>query len=372
MFVMTGVIVHEWIERFGGAENVLDELATMFPDAPVHVAWDNSHGRLPPARVHEAWLAKSPLRGKKAASLFLFPQLFRDLRIPDAEWLLCSSHMFAHHARVRDASGREVPKYVYAHTPARYIWSPDLDARGSSPAVRVVAPVFRALDRHRAKEPQAIAANSNFVARRIEQAWNRECTVIHPPVDIDAYRDSSEEGLTAGDLELLDSLPPAFLLGASRFVPYKRLDRVIAAGEVSRRPVVLAGFGPEEARLRALAAAARVPVRLVIAPSRPLLRELMHRSRALVFLAVEDFGILPIEAMAAGTPVVGFAEGGITETVVDGESGVLVKSLREDDLADAVSRAIGLNRQLIKRHADRFAPARFRTEVTAWMYSAAG
>src|SRR5690606_5604475 len=142
--------------------------------------------------------------------------------------------------------------------------------RGSSRAVKVVSPMFQMIDRKRAQEATAIAANSVFVRDRIRQAWDRDATVIHPPVAVERIRSQSDwRTQVTNDAEqgLLDNLPTPFILGASRFIPYKRLDLVIAAGEKAGLPVVLAGRGPEEAHLHEMAAAASVPVHIVLSPS---------------------------------------------------------------------------------------------------------
>ena len=127
--------------------------------------------------------------------------------------------------------------------------------------------------------------------------------------------------LTDVESQQLVALLDGFVLGASRFIPYKQLELVLLTGEASGRPVVLAGDGPEEQRLRELAEAARVPVHFVIAPSTPLLYALYQRCAVFVFPALEDFGIMPVEAMAAGAAVVARSEGGTAESTIDGATG---------------------------------------------------
>lgn len=340
---MAGLLVHEWIEASGGAENVLEAMARAFPDADIQCLWNDAPQRFADRAVRETWLAHTPLRRRKALALPFMARAWRGLAAPrEYEWMLVSSHLFAHHAAL---AGREVPKYVYAHTPARYIWNPELDERGSSLPVRAVSPIFRRIDRKRAQEATAIAANSAFVRERIARAWERDAVVIHPPVAVErilSQADWRTQVQDDGERELLDILPATFILGASRFVPYKRLDLVIAAGERAGIPVVIAGRGPEEAHLRALAAASTVPVRVVTSPSDALLYALMQQAGAFVFPAVEDFGIVPVEAQAAGTPVVTGPVGGQVETFTDGVSGIAADSADAADLARAIERAMAL------------------------------
>ena len=231
---MSGVLVHEWLAPRGGSENVFEALSRVFPDAARYCLWNESEGRF--VVDGETWLARTPLRGRKAAAVGLMPLAWRTLPSVDADWILTSSHLFAHHARF-GGSGRGAPKLVYTHTPARYIWNPELDVRGDTFAARTAANMLKGLDRRRAQEPVAIAANSVFVQKRIAQAWHRESTVIHPPVDVTAFLRAPEPD--ERDEAALALLPETFLLGFSRFIPYKRLDLVIEAGIAADVPVVL-------------------------------------------------------------------------------------------------------------------------------------
>lgn len=313
-----------------------------FPDAGIQCLWDDAPGRFPAHRVHETWMARTPLRRHKALALPFSVPTWRSLR-PGVEydWMLIGSYAFSHHARL---SRRDVPKYVYAHTPARYIWNPELDSRGAGAAVRAVSPLFRRIDRQRAQEATAIAANSAFVRERIRRAWDRDAEVIHPPVAVERIRAQADwRSQVSGDEQrVLEGLPETYVLGTSRFVPYKHLDRVIEAAAVAGIPAVIAGSGPEEAQLRAVAAELGTPVTFVISPSDALLYALMQQASVFVFPPVEDFGIVPVEAQAAGTPVVTGPVGGQVESYVDGVSGVTAESTDAAALARAIERAIAL------------------------------
>ncbi|QAY60605.1 glycosyltransferase family 4 protein [Microbacterium protaetiae] len=360
---MSGILVHEWLARHGGSENVFEVLSQAFPDAERFCLWNDSDGRF--RGVHETVLARTPLRRSKAAALPFMPSVWRHLPRRDAEWVLCSSHLFAHHARFRGAA-RDAPKLVYAHTPARYVWAPELDGRGSGMVARAVSGLLKPVDRKRAAEPVSIAANSAFVARRIAETWKREATVIHPPVNVSAFATPVTD-LTSAEHEILAGLPPEFLLGVSRFVPYKRLDRVIEAGAAVGVPVVLAGGGPDEDRLRALAAEVREPAMFVQDPSSRLLAALYRRAHALVFPSVEDFGIMPVEAMASGTPVVANAVGGTSESVVDSVTGALVHDWTRSELTSAVERAVGADPNACVARALEFDTSVFVDRITDWV-----
>ena len=145
---MTGLIVNEWIEAAGGAERVLSRLATLFPDADLLCLWNDDPTRFPDRTVRETWLARTPLRRHKALALPVMPITWRLPRQTTHDWTLVSSHAFAHHVRVEG----DGPKYVYVHTPARYLWAPELDQRGDNLAVRIAGPPLRALDKRTAAQ----------------------------------------------------------------------------------------------------------------------------------------------------------------------------------------------------------------------------
>jgi glycosyltransferase involved in cell wall biosynthesis len=364
---MTGLLVQEWIEKSGGSEKVFDAFARAFPDADMFALWTDDPGRYGDRHVRESWLARTPLRSRKPLALPFMPLTWSALDLDAYEWTLSSSHLFAHHIGQGDQRTRQ---HVYVHSPARYLWAPELDQRGANPLVRAVAPPLRALDRRRAQASLAqFAANSAFVQERIRVSWDVDSQVIHPPVDSTAIRATAswEDTLTGADAALAESLPESFLLGASRFVPYKRLDLVIRAGEAAGLPVVLAGSGPLAEELHARAAAARVPVTIIPRPSDALLYTLYQRAVAYVFPPVEDFGIMPVEAMAAGARVLVSDVGGATESVIDGVTGVHMHDWDSSGLADAVARVAALDpADSVRRSAD-FDVAAFERRIASWV-----
>ncbi|MCT9002974.1 glycosyltransferase [Microbacterium memoriense] len=361
---MAGVIVHEWLAQTGGSENVFEVLSSVFPDADRYCLWNSSGGRF--ADVGETWLARTPLKGHKAAALALMPIAWRSLPAVDAEWVLTSSHVFAHHARFRGPA-RDAPKLVYAHTPARYVWVPELDGRGHSLPARAVAGILKPLDRKRAQEPVAIAANSGFVAERIATAWERESTVIYPPVDVEYFNSVDAIELSGEEQLVFDALPREYLLGVSRLIPYKRIDLVIETGAATGIPVVIAGEGPDLARLESLAERASARVTFVGRPSRALLAQLYRSASAVVFPPIEDFGIIPVEAMAAGAPVIVNAVGGAAESVVHGLTGVHVHDWQRDELSAAVELAVSLSAEQSRAQAGQFDTATFASRVRQWV-----
>ncbi|MFZ3417158.1 glycosyltransferase [Arthrobacter sp. 3Tela_A] len=362
-----GLLVHEWIAKRGGSERVLEAAAEVFESADIQCLWNDDPAAYGSRTVKESWLARSPLRNHKALALPAMPFVWRMTPNDGYDWMFISTHLFAHHARLRGAE--HVPKFVYAHTPARYIWTPELDARGDSLSARLASVPLKSLDRRRAREATSIAANSAFVSERIARTWGLESRVIYPPVDtseLQAVADWSAR-LGASDAAQMESLPDAYVLGASRFIPYKRLDLVIRAGEAAGIPVVLAGSGPLLAELRNQASTASVPVTIIEDPSDSLIRCLFQKALVYVFPAVEDFGIMPVESMALGTPVVANAVGGASESVISGLTGSLLEGESSTQLAVAVEAAARLDELDCKERAKVFSKERFQTEIYDWV-----
>ncbi|WP_375400982.1 glycosyltransferase [uncultured Amnibacterium sp.] len=360
------VLVHEWVTRAGGSENVFHSLGRIYPSADVVCLWNDDPDRFPRERTHESWLARTPLRGRKALALPLMPLVWRTLPQGPYDWAILSSHAFAHHARF--GRSRDAQRFVYVHSPARYLWTPEVDARGANPLIRIAAAALRPIDRRRAHEGAVFAANSAYVRQRIADTWGVDSTVIHPPVAVEAIRavDDWADELTGEEARALASLPDQFVLGASRFIPYKRLDLVIDAGALAGLPVVLAGAGDLEAPLREKGAGAGVPVTFVIRPSSAMLRALFQRCAVYVFPAVEDFGIMPVEALAAGAAVVAQAVGGTAEIIQEGTSGALTTFRSPADVGRAIEIAVATTKSDRLARADTFSEAAFERQIRAW------
>lgn len=362
----TGVLVHEWLSRDGGSERVFDTLADVWPDADLACLWsdvpDRYHGR----PLRESWLAGSRLRQSKALALPFMLRLWRHWE-GAYDWAVVSSHLFAHHVRF-DRSPEDFTKLVYVHSPARYIWVPDLDTRGANPAIRAITPPLKAIDRRRAQEATAFAANSQYIADRIRDCWDRDADVIHPPVEVEAIQAvlADPAGPSGDDARVLESLPSQFVLGASRLIPYKRLDLVIRAAERAGLPAVIAGSGPELEFLQSVAAQVSVPVIFVPRPSDELLARIYERAAVFVFPPIEDFGIMPVEALAAGCPIVVAPEGGAREIVGDHPVGAIADTTEPDDLARAIAIAVQADADACRARAADFARDTFMSAIADW------
>lgn len=367
---MSGIIVHEWIARSGGSENVLQAMSETFPTAEIFCLWNDAPERFTDTKVTESLLARTPLRKSKAAALPFMPAVWGQVALDGFDWALVSSHLFAHHVGTK--SSRNTQRiHVYVHTPARYIWTPELDRRGQNHVARFASPYYRKLDKRRAGDGAQFAANSYFVRDRIQDTWGQEARVIYPPVSISNLQSVPNwvDCLNSEETAQIERLPETYLLGASRFVPYKQLQKVILAGEASGIPVVLAGAGPEEKYLADLAEQASVPVLFVKAPSNRLLYALIQRALVYIFPPIEDFGILPVEAMALGTPAIVNSTGGAVESVTALNGGRAVDSFEGDSIRSAIDYAAGKDMSNAKLRAQQFSEESFSAALRDWIGS---
>ena len=346
-------LVHDWLVRWGGSESVLRSLCNLFPEAPIYTAiWR------PDSRVRRTFdhrdirttflqpFATGPGGYKKL--LPLMPVAFRALDLSSFDFVMSSSHSFAKAVRV----GGNAVHVCYCHTPPRYIW--DLQEEYLSLPARILAfPLLLALRRADLRAGESVdqfVANSHFVASRIERIYGRDATVVHPPVDVEAF------GLK-GDVPVGD-----YYLSGGRMVGYKRLDLAIRAANQGGFKLVVFGEGPEESNLRRIAGPS---VEFVGAVEDGELAQLIGGCRGLIFPGIEDFGILPAEVQAAGRPVIALGRGGARETVVDGCTGVLFNEQTPEAIVGAIRRLRSLNITPgdCVQNAGRFSRARFEREI---------
>jgi glycosyltransferase involved in cell wall biosynthesis len=348
-------LVHEWFAVTGGSENVFVAINEVLPQATAFVLWREADAQRG-AAFQESWLARTPLRHAKPLALPVMPFAWRTLTREHFDVVVSSSHAFAH--TVKLGSSEDTRYLSYVHSPARYIWSPDFDGRGSNGLLTLPRKALQAADVRLSRHVNSYAANSREVQSRLRRFWNRDSRVIHPPVDVAYFADAPLHQRRQNR---------GYLLGVGRWVPYKNFDLIIEIADAARLPLLIAGSGPEEAVLRQAAQRARIPVTFEHRPSRDRLRELYWGAKALLFPAHEDFGIIPVEAQACGTPVLGVRRGGLLETVVDGETGFLLDSLDPGRFAAALRHVEELDHDRIRAHAWGFSADVFKTRISSWI-----
>lgn len=361
-------VVVDWLAQFGGAELVIQQILAAYPGADLFALFDvmdpEDRARLSAKPATTTFLQHLPdIRGRYRSLLPLMPAAVRGLRLAEYDIVISSHHAVAKGIRRRKGQVH----LCYCHSPTRYLWDKrdeyleDHGIKGVRAAIaRRLLDRLQRLDRAAADGVDVFLVNSHYVGDRVRRHYGRDFLVIPPPVDTKFFT-------PAGDQE------PDLYVTASRHVPYKRIDRIIEAFRAlpDRRLVVL-GDGPQHARLVRLADGAP-NIRLLGERPREELRDWFRRARAFVFAADEDFGIVPLEAQACGTPVIALGKGGALETV-RGEAGADRTGLFFADdtpalIADAVRRFEALDpapsTSACWANADRFNVARFRTDLVA-------
>jgi glycosyltransferase involved in cell wall biosynthesis len=351
-------IVHDWLTGMRGGEKALEVLCERYPAAElfalVHVRGSVS-ASIERLRPHTSFVQRLPFVKRLYRNyLPLFPTAIEQFSFDRFDRVVSLSHCCAKSIVHPGA----VPHLCYCLTPMRYAWDqfdayfgPDRIGRAGSALMRPVMAHLARWDRATASRANRYVAISHYVAGRIRRYYNREATVVYPPVDTDFFHPDS-------------SRPERFALVVSALVPYKRLDVAIAACRHARIPLNIVGDGPERA---ALERAANGTVRFLGRVSDDDVRDLYRRAAVTLLPGEEDFGIVPLEAQACGRPVVAFARGGALETVRDGETGRLVDDQSPEAfgaaIADVVERRFDVG--TIRAHAERFSRARFGDEMAA-------
>lgn len=355
---MRVAIVHYWLVGMRGGERVLEELIRLYPEADLftHVADRSRLSDLINSRpITESFIARLPgAKRHYQKYLGLMPRALEELDFTGYDLVISSES--------GPAKGVIVPPgaahVCYTHTPMRYIWdhygaySRQLGWAGRQ-YFSHLAHRLRIWDVTTAARVDRFVANSSFVAERIRRYYNRVADVVHPPVDLEAYR-------------LADPpLPRDHYLFVSELVPYKRADLVIEAFRGLDRKLLVVGDGSHREELQKT-----LPPNVQLLGRVPFedLPGLYQGARALVFPAEEDFGIVPVEAMACGTPVLAYGRGGTRDSILDGQTGLFFSSQTAEAIRGAVTRfetAAAFDPAAIARHAEGFSADRFRNAFAA-------
>ena len=351
-------VVHERFTEFAGSEAVVEQLAHEWPDAPIYAPIARP-GVMPAdlePRVHSTGLSRL-LRGSTYAHLLpALPVAMRRLDLPPSDVVIASHHAFA----TQVVQATSAPVVAYVHTPARWVWDPSMRTGEAgkglgAAALGAFSTAFRPVDKQAASRVHTMVANSRAVADRINDWWDREATVVHPPVDTEYYTPDA-------DVPRED-----FFLIAGRLVPYKRPDLAVRAAARAGVPLVVAGDGRARAEVEALAGP---DTRFVGRVDDAQLRDLFRRCRALLMPGIEDFGIVPVEAQACGAPVLAVDAGGARDSVLPGITGELVPlpGPGGDEVADWAAALAGFDgatydSATIRTHAESFSRARFRSAM---------
>jgi len=351
-------LVHDFFCNIGGSDAVVQALHQLFPDAPVYtlIVYDRNRdaGVLRNMKLQFSFLQRIPwARRSHQPFLPLFPIAVEQFDLRGYDLIISSSHSCAKGV----ITPPETLHICYCHTPMRYAWDmyPEYTRQMGRLARAITALVMhyiRLWDVLNTARVDYFVANSRFVARRIWKYYRREATVIYPPVDTTYFtpEDRDED----------------YYLVVSRLTGYKRIDLAVVAFNHLGRPLRVIGDGPEFRRLQSMAGP---NITFLGYQPRATVREHLACCRALIFPGVEDFGIVPVEAQAAGRPVIAYAAGGALETVVDGVTGLFFQEQSPAALCATVEQLeqTTFDKQLIREHTLQFDAARFADQMWAFI-----
>jgi len=325
-------IVHEWLSTYAGSERVVESLTNIWQDSPVYTLVDflSKEERriiLKNKIPVTSFVQKLPFAEKHFRNyLLFFPFAIEQFDLSAFDVIISSSHAVAKGA----LTNSNQLHICYCHTPIRYAWDlyhqylkeANLERGIKGLFAKRILHYIRIWDSSTANRPDYYIANSRHIAKRIRRIYNRESAVIYPPVDIDKFD--------------LDTSKENYYLTVSRMVPYKKIDLIVEAfSEMPDKKLVVVGDGPEMLKIKSKASP---NTEILGYQSFATLKRLMQKAKAFVFTAEEDFGIVVVEAMACGTPVIAWNSGGTTETIVDGQTGMFFNEQSVSSLTEAVKK----------------------------------
>lgn len=364
-------IIHDFYYTYCGAERVIEELIAQFPHSDLFALFDflpeDQRKFLHGKPVRTSFIQRLPMaKTRHRAYLPLMPLAIEQLDISGYDLVISSSYMAAKGV----ITGPDQLHVCYCHSPVRYAWDLQhqyLDQAGLGFGIkglfaRTLLHYIRNWDVRTSLGVDHFIANSKFVGRRIKKTYRRSSTVVYPPVKLDVFTPNDEA--RSDDYLVL-----------GRMVPYKRTDLIVKAfAAMPDRHLTVIGEGPDYENLRAIASP---NVKFVGFQEQEYVVAKMRTAKALIFAAEEDFGIVPVEALACGTPVIAYGRGGVTETVIDGVHGVLYEEQNEASLIDAIERFEAQNdfgkfdTQVMRKQAEKFSNEAFaksiETNITRWV-----
>ncbi|MFA4831520.1 MAG: glycosyltransferase [Patescibacteria group bacterium] len=347
-------LVHDYLAQDGGAERVLKALHEIWPEAPIFVLFHdkNKIRDFKDADVRQSFLAKMPFgKSKYQWYLPLMPLAIERHNLHEFDIVLSSTSAFAKGVLTRP----ETLHISYCHTPTRYLWTETHEYISDLKYNRLIKAVLprlihklRLWDKMSVDRVDDFVANSRTVQQRISKYYRRDSQIIYPPVDICENRPSSPVG--------------EYFVSGGRIVPYKRFDLLVAVFNRLKIPLKIFGSGPQFDELRK---AAKPNIEFLDKVTEERKWELLRGAKAFVHPQVEDLGITAVESMAAGRPVIAYGVGGVTETVIPGETGVFFYNQTWESLLDAV---LNFNEKdwdsdKIRQRAEHFSADKFKDKI---------
>jgi glycosyltransferase involved in cell wall biosynthesis len=347
-------IVCDWLTVYAGAERVIYEMHQLFPNAPIYTSLYRADAcpLFADAEIHESGLRFIPGARRAHRLLFpLMPKVFERMDLSEYDIVISSNHS----ASKGIITKPETLHFSYCHSPVRYLWD---HSHGYRKAFKKFAPLRwlynpiihqnRLWDRVAAERVDCFVANSHYISARIKKYYGRDSVVIHPPVDLERFTVHKKKD--------------NYYLAVGRLIPYKRFDLLVQACTEMNRTLKVVGTGPEMKRLKKMAGP---KVEFLGKVPDQELEKLYQKAKALIFPQLEDFGIVPLEAMACGTPVIAYGKGGALETVKSGVGGLYFTEQNLESLKNAIHRFERKEWSAMKVHNSikHFGSSRFKSEL---------
>ncbi len=351
-------IVHDYLVDSGGAERVVLALHEQFPDAPIFTSVHDPRTTFPAINaldIRTTFLQRLPVRKSNYKLLLPFyPLAFESFDLSDYDIVISSSSSFAKGV----ITSPETLHVSYCHTPPRFAWrfheyiEQEQLGRIKQLVIAGIVHYLRNWDFAAAQRVDCFVANSSITARRIQKNYRRDAVIIPPPVQVDRFEPSPDIG--------------DYYLVVSRLAPYKRIDLAVQSFNQLHLPLKIVGAGVDAPRLKAMAYA---NVEFLGHLPEEQLAKLYAHSRAVIFPGMEDFGIVPLEANAAGRPVIAFAAGGALETVKQGLTGAFFCAPTVESLAKVVADTdvMAFDTQVMRQHALQFSKECFKERIAAFV-----
>jgi glycosyltransferase involved in cell wall biosynthesis len=341
-------LVHDYLNQRGGAERVFAHIAAAWPEAPIYTALYDERvvgDFFPAGRVRRSYLARIPFANHYFRALApLYPRAFETFDLRGFDAIVSSTTSWAKGIRVP----RGTVHVCYINTVSRFTFAPEEYVPRFA---RTIVGQMVAWDHEAAKRPTHFVANSRNVAQRIRRHYGRDSDVLHCPVDLDRFTIGSGSG--------------DYFIVTSRLLQYKRIELAIRAASLAGVRLLIAGTGPAERSLRAAARGTATTMLGYVSDAR--LNELLGNARAAIVPGEEDFGLVSLEAAAAGRPTLAYRGGGALETIVEGETGAFFDEPTAESLATALRsfNASRFDARRLRAHAERFSPAQFIERLRA-------
>ena len=360
---MKVAIVHDWLVTYAGAERVLEQIIELYPDADLFSVVDflepDNRAFIKNKSVNTSFIQKLPFARKKYRSyLPIMPFAIEQFDLSKYQLVISCSHAVAKGV----ITGPDQLHICYCFSPMRYAWDlqhqylkeADIDTGFKSWLARFLLFKMRGWDYRTANGVDYFVADSDYIARRIKKIYRRDAVTIYPNVAVDSFDCTQEK--------------KDYYLAASRMVPYKKMDLIVKAfSNMPDKKLVVIGDGPQFNKVKAASAK---NITLLGYQSSEVLKRHLESAKGFVFAAEEDFGILPLEAQACGTPVIAYAKGGTLETVIPNKTGVFFKEQTEESIIQAIHRfeaGLVFDATKIRLHAEKFSETVFKDKFSTFV-----